>query len=871
MGFLSSLFGVSDRTPKTSTVVQSSKLPTELAPFVTDVLGEAQTMYQANVERGYDPYTGETIAGFTPMEEQSMEGLEGLAGTSKPYLDEALSTYRQGGEQFTGDTAQQYMSPYQQAVTDIELREAQRNFEGKTMPALEAQAINMGGMSGLGSRAGIEMAEAQRSQNQLLSDIQARGSAAAYQDARKGFEQQKAREQQMAGNIGRTGNAILSSGLQEQGILQSVGEQQRGLGQAVLDESYGKFLEEKNFPKQTLADYSNTIYGSAPSFKNSSTNETKSTFQGAPSMGHQLLGLGMAGLNSFNSGTLGKIGKGIGNFFNKEGGPVIPAQTGLSIQEQIKGLNQNYNKALNVKNVQEGVLTPGTAAYKRRADIKQSRNFLRGIEGEDEVKIQQAMKNQFKNFPPDQARKLAMDTLQAYTPSQLKGGRGTTNPPLTRPTTGLAGLVTQPNTTVAGKKPTASQPQPNNADMVNVTDRDLQRANKRFQNTISVLGMGDTISGGTLQGVKIPNINKERSKIATEVSQDPRFNVDTIRKRNANAIKQTVGELRNNIENREGIQEAGYEEESGLMDTFLTDQVESIKEDGATTSDIMAEAIDQGMKEPTIVTMLTKVLNTNEKGVQKRAREVRKELRDLKKQEFIIRKEDRKGKRTDKLANAQLKSEASLKKIAMQLGMEKELELLPAKKKAEIARQLAENIKTRGSVIKNVKDVYSIAGAILKEAGSGKTTGAGSKSKSMIGFIDTIRKNMNDGKKYILGKNKQTGVDEIQTPSGVALTQPQAEAYTAEFNRRSKLFTDRLRTLDPTMSNYNVMNMAYADTQTTNTGAGTGGGGQAGSNQNNPINPTNMTQAQLNSLPSGTFIRVPDPNNLGQFIIQKTP
>jgi hypothetical protein len=159
MGFLSSLFGVSDRTPKTSTVVQSSKLPTELAPFVTDVLGEAQTMYQANVERGYDPYTGETIAGFTPMEEQSMEGLEGLAGTSKPYLDEALSTYRQGGEQFTGDTAQQYMSPYQQAVTDIELREAQRNFEGKTMPALEAQAINMGGMSGLGSRAGIEMAE----------------------------------------------------------------------------------------------------------------------------------------------------------------------------------------------------------------------------------------------------------------------------------------------------------------------------------------------------------------------------------------------------------------------------------------------------------------------------------------------------------------------------------------------------------------------------------------------------------------------------------------------------------------------------------------------------------------------------------------
>ena len=97
MGFLSSLFGVSDRTPKTSQVVQTSKLPTELAPFVTDVLGEAQAMYQAETERGFDPYTGETIAGFTPQEEQALTGLEALAGTTKPYLDQAVETYRKGG------------------------------------------------------------------------------------------------------------------------------------------------------------------------------------------------------------------------------------------------------------------------------------------------------------------------------------------------------------------------------------------------------------------------------------------------------------------------------------------------------------------------------------------------------------------------------------------------------------------------------------------------------------------------------------------------------------------------------------------------------------------------------------------------------
>ena len=122
-------------------------------------------------------------------------------------------------------------------------------------------------MSGLGTRAGVEAAELQRGQNQLLADIQARGSAAAFQDARAGFEAQKAREQKMAGDIARTGTAMLAGGLQEAGALQSAGEQRRGMGQAVLDEAYGKFLEERNFPKQILGDYSSTIYGSAPSLK----------------------------------------------------------------------------------------------------------------------------------------------------------------------------------------------------------------------------------------------------------------------------------------------------------------------------------------------------------------------------------------------------------------------------------------------------------------------------------------------------------------------------------------------------------------------------------------------------------------------------
>jgi len=126
MGFLSSLFGSSKSKPATTTNIVQQKLAPEIAPFAKEVLTDAQALYKSNVERGYDPYTGQTIAPLTPEQEQAMAGISGLVGTARPLQEEALATYRQGGDQFTGEVAKQYMSPYQQAVTDIEKRKAQR-------------------------------------------------------------------------------------------------------------------------------------------------------------------------------------------------------------------------------------------------------------------------------------------------------------------------------------------------------------------------------------------------------------------------------------------------------------------------------------------------------------------------------------------------------------------------------------------------------------------------------------------------------------------------------------------------------------------------------------------------------------------------
>jgi len=360
MGFLSSLFGVGDRTPARTTNVVSTKLPEELSPFVKEVLGEAQDLYKSEIERGYDPYTGQTIAPLTDEEQQAMSGIAGLTGTTQPLIQEALDTYRKGGDEFTAETAEKFMSPYQQAVTDIQLREAQRRFEGDTLPRLEAEAVGMGGMSGLGSRAGVEMAEAQRSQNQLLADIQARGSQAAFQDARQAFEAQQGRERQMAGDIGRTAPALFQAGIAEAGALQTVGQQKRQIGQLALDEAYKRYLDEQNFPKQQLSDYSSTIYGSAPSFGTGALSQTKTGLPGAPSTGQQLLGLGLTGLNIYGAGTAGgqpfSAQRAIGNItgYKKEGGqvsgglsdlPVVKAQAGTG-QRTLGGFGpvKNFSK-----------------------------------------------------------------------------------------------------------------------------------------------------------------------------------------------------------------------------------------------------------------------------------------------------------------------------------------------------------------------------------------------------------------------------------------------------------------------------------------------------------------------------------------------
>ena len=339
MGIFSSIFGGGDtKMPATQQTIQTSKLAPEIAPFAEEILTDAQKLYLAQMEKGHTPYTGESIAPLTPEQLQAQEGLKDLIGIQRPLQDEALAQFRTGvTEKFTPEMAQEYMSPYQRAVTDIEKRESQRAFESQTMPAFEKLAVGAGGMSGLGTRAGVQAAELGRAQMQRLGDIETKGLQSAYKDAQNLFTQQQARERTAALDIARLAPQITAGGLSEQGLLQTIGEDKQALGQQALNEAYFKYLEEQDYASDKLAEYSGFVYGN-PLMSNRSSITTSPAPSG-PSTGSQLMGLGLTAAKMYGQGGgFGNDPQGFswGNLFsmNKaEGGglsslPVVYRQNG---------------------------------------------------------------------------------------------------------------------------------------------------------------------------------------------------------------------------------------------------------------------------------------------------------------------------------------------------------------------------------------------------------------------------------------------------------------------------------------------------------------------------------------------------------------
>ena len=218
-----------------------------------------------------------TIAPLTADQLAANQGLRGLVGSQDALRQEGVDLTRGTTRQYTpsGKPIEEYMSPYLRTALDAQKQQAQRQYERTAVPQFEAEAVAAGGMSGLGSRAGVEAAERATGQNMLLANIEASGQQKAYEAAVEAqlqdqkqdqmmFKNQLARETDAAAALGASASNIYKGKASEYGLLSQMGKEGQQFDERNLEDAERRRLEEYNFPLKQLNTYATGIAGVTP-------------------------------------------------------------------------------------------------------------------------------------------------------------------------------------------------------------------------------------------------------------------------------------------------------------------------------------------------------------------------------------------------------------------------------------------------------------------------------------------------------------------------------------------------------------------------------------------------------------------------------
>jgi hypothetical protein len=284
--------------------VTQTNLPEYAKPYFENIMQRAQ----AESYRPYTPYEGERIVGFTPEQESIQQealgmqtpgefgaatGLTGMAGLG------ALGAGRQYMGMATDPSQMQaFMSPYQQAVTDITKREALREAQ------IAQQQANLGaarqGTYG-GARQAIAQSERERGLLDRLAQIQATGGQKAFEAATQAQQfgtttglQGLQQAGQAGATLGQLGGQRQQADVSRLQAQETVAAQQRALQQQQLDQQYADFLRQRDYPMEQLGYFSNLMRGVPVGLGSTTT-----TYAQPPSIASQVGGLGLAGLGLY--------------------------------------------------------------------------------------------------------------------------------------------------------------------------------------------------------------------------------------------------------------------------------------------------------------------------------------------------------------------------------------------------------------------------------------------------------------------------------------------------------------------------------------------------------------------------------------------
>ena len=234
---------------------------------------------------------------------------------------------------FTGDNVSQYMSPYQQLVTDQQKEAAITDFN-RLQGARDAKAVQAGAFGG--SRQAVQQGLAEEQLLGQLANIQAKGSQSAFDAAAKQFGADRAAqmtaEQRRAAELGRVqtgqeasdqfgagqGLAALRTGagmgtelarlgelerqtdIQDTQLLEGIGQAEQAGNQAELDLDYANFLEQQGYTREQIGNMTGILSG-MPIAATGTSSGTSTTPTQRPGAFQQAVGAGLSGLSLYKA------------------------------------------------------------------------------------------------------------------------------------------------------------------------------------------------------------------------------------------------------------------------------------------------------------------------------------------------------------------------------------------------------------------------------------------------------------------------------------------------------------------------------------------------------------------------------------------
>ena len=287
----------------TTSTTNTSNLPDYVQPQFERLLGKAE----AFADSPYEAYKGERQAQFDPMQQQGFQDVENLGVTGQIGAGTQMAGAAGLGSFSAGDryaaqatnpyATMAYMSPYMEGAIAPQMREAARRsaMQGQSN---RDKAVQQGAFGGSGSA----LVEAQRQRDLAMQqgDIYGKGAQTAFEQARdaqrfaselglKGYGQTLDAAKTM-GELGKTQYAQQEAAAKAK---LSTGQMKQAREQAILDQRYQDFLNQKGDVQQKLSFFSDVLQGAPVG------GSTQQQYQAQPSGMSQLVGPGLLGLGMY--------------------------------------------------------------------------------------------------------------------------------------------------------------------------------------------------------------------------------------------------------------------------------------------------------------------------------------------------------------------------------------------------------------------------------------------------------------------------------------------------------------------------------------------------------------------------------------------